>query len=142
LFSSSKRLRLHHERPKSQFLFFFCYILFLSLFRPISPSSQSSLGLLRAKSSADLVRCASLCSRGEQFAASLSHVVLLLHGSQLLVLGKGQRKGNTEEQRRGGDDPGTLASKGQDAPGGAGDGVDAAGDPASGGGGDDVAESV
>lgn len=121
----------------------FCYISFFpSLFRPVSPSSQSSLGLLRAQSSSDLVRCASLCSRSKQLAASLSHVVLLLHGSQLLVLGKGQRKRNAEEQRRGGDDPGTFAAKGQDAPGGAGDGVDAAGDPASGGGGDDVAESV
>lgn len=109
---------------------------------PLLSSSQRSLGLLRAQSSSDLVRCASLCSCGKQLAASLSHVVLLLHGSQLLVLGKGQRKRDTEEERRGGDDPGTLAAKGQDAPGGAGDGVDAAGDPASGGGGDYIAESI
>lgn len=78
---------------------------------PIRLQSRLSLRLLIAQGSANLVSGALLRAGSQHVATSLAHVVLLLHGGQLLVLGKGQGKGNTEEQGRGGDDPGALAAE-------------------------------
>lgn len=107
-------------------------------------SLQRRLGLaLGGKSSADLVSGALVLGAARQhIAAALAHVVLLLHGGVLQVLVEGQRKGNAEEENRGGYDPCALAAKGHDAPGTVGDGARAVGDPAAGLGGYDVAEGV
>ncbi len=73
--------------------------------------SRLGLSLLVSQGSANLVSSALVRAGRQHVATSLAHVVLLLHGSQLLILGKGQGKGNTEEQGRGGDDPGALAAE-------------------------------
>lgn len=129
--STSSNMLFLSFSPFSQFFFFFLFV-----------PSQRRLDLLRPQRRANLLRRARLRARGQQLAARLAHVVLLLHGRQLLVLGEGEGKGHAEEERRRGDDPGALAAKGQRAPGGAGDGVDAARDPAARRRRDDVAEGV
>jgi len=78
----------------------------------------------------------------QQLTTLLPHVVLLLHGRQLLVLGEAQGERHAEEESRGGDNPGGLAAEAEGGPGGGGHGVDLARDPAAGCGGDDVAEGV
>lgn len=108
------------------------------------PRLQRRLGLtLGGKSSADLVSGALVLGATRQHvAATLAHVVLLLHGGVLQVLVEGQRKGDAEEEDGGGDDPGALAAKGHDTPGTVGNGARAVGDPSAGLGGYDVAEGV
>lgn len=103
---------------------------------------QSRLGGVVTQRSADPLSGALLRPGRQQLAALLAHVVLLLHGGELLVLGEGEREGDAEEEGRGGDDPGALAAEGQDAPRLAGDVADVAGHPASRGRGDDVAQGV
>ena len=105
---------------------------------------QGRLGLAVTNRRADLVRRGLLALRAgrQQLAALLAHVVLLLHGGELLVLGKGQRKGHAEEEGRRGDDPRGLTAKRQGRPRGARDGVELARDPAARRGRDDVAQGV
>lgn len=72
----------------------------------------------------------------------MSHVVLLLHGSELLVLGEGQGERNTEEEGRGSDHPSTLAAERKNAPGGIADGAGFAGDPRASSGRYDIAQRI
>lgn len=109
---------------------------------PRGSALQSRLARLAVKSGANLLGSVLLGAGGQELAACLSHVILLLHGSELLVLGKGQGKGDTEEESRGGDYPSGLSAEGQDAPGGARDGIGLAGEPRASGGGYDIAQCV
>lgn len=78
----------------------------------------------------------------QHITTRLAHVVLLLHGGVLLVLGKGQGERQAKEDGRRGDDPGGLAAEREGGPAGAGDGAGAVGEPAAGLGGDNVAQGV
>lgn len=117
---------------------FYLVVVFCSQRRTWSPL-QSRLGLTVAKGGTDSVGSALLSAGRQHVATSLAHVVFLLHGGVLQVLVVGEGKWNTKEQGRGGDNPGTLSTKGKDAPGAAGDGAHAIGDPASSLWGDNVA---
>lgn len=113
------------------------------LCRWIKTHLQSRLGLAVAERGTDPVGGALLLGAGGQHvAAALAHVVLLLHGGVLEVLVEGEGKGDADEEGRGGEDPGALAAEGQDAPGAAGEGAHAVGDPAAGLGRHDVAQGV
>lgn len=103
---------------------------------------QRRLGLALTQGSTDLVGRVLLSSRRQQFTTSLAHVVLLLHGSKLLVLKERQGKRNTQEEGRCRNDPGTLAAEGQDTPGTVGNGAHPAGHPSSRGRGHNVAQGV
>jgi len=79
---------------------------------------------------------------GEHLAADLAHLVLLLHGHDLLLLGDADGEGDAEEEGGGGDGPEGLAGPPDAATAEADDGGHLGGDPAAGGGGHDVAEGV
>ena len=79
-----------------------------------------------------------LLSGGQELAALLPHVILLLHRGELLVLGEAEGKWDAEEEGAGGDDPGRLAAKGEGGPGGRGGGVELGRDPTARRGRDDI----
>lgn len=115
--------------------------------RPCASTSQVSqrrLSPLRPNSSPNLVSRALLALRtgSEQLAPLLTHIVLLLHGGELLVLGERQRERHAQEQRGRGDHPRGLPAEGQRRPRRRRDGVELAGDPAARCGRDDVAQRV
>lgn len=89
-----------------------------------------------------MVGSALLRASSQKLAAALSHVVLLLHGSELLVLSEGEGERNTEEEGGGGDHPSTLAAERENAPGGVTNRAGLAGDPRAGGGGYDIAQGI
>lgn len=92
---------------------------------------QRRLDLALSQSSANLVGGILLGTGCQKFAPSLSHVVFLLHGGELLVFGEGQSKRDAEKQGRGGNHPSTLSAERQNAPSLVRDGANSAGDPTS-----------
>lgn len=78
---------------------------------PSPLQSRLGLALLLSQGSANLISSVLLRASSKHVTAGLAHVVFLLHGSQLLVLGERQGKGNTEEEGRSGDDPSALAAE-------------------------------
>lgn len=88
----------------------------------VSPSKilQSRLRLLGQGSADPLRRGAAFQHSGrEQLAAHLTHLVLLLHGDQVLLLGEGQRPGHADEDGRGAENVDSLGREPGQALGGA-----------------------
>lgn len=118
---------------------------------PHAPSPHPHSGLQRRlsplapNSSPNLIGSAlllPLATGSEKLTPLLTHIVLLLHGGELLVLRERQRERHAEEQRGRGDHPRGLAAEGQRRPRRGRDGVDLARDPAARRGRDDVAQGV